>query len=145
MTNEELILKDLTARLPYNVKFPIIDWDDDIQEEVQVNATLYSINKDGYVRTLESDYEFDITSIKPYLFPMSSMTEEQYDEFEKIVSDDYLENIQITKEMREKVDFITHFPIYCPNVIDWFDKNHFDYRGLIEKGLALDATNLNVY
>ena len=145
MTNEELILKDLTARLPYNVKFPIIDWDDDIQEEVQVNATLYSINKDGYVRTLESDYEFDITSIKPYLFPMSSMTEEQYDEFEKIVSDDYLENIQITKEMREKVDFITHFPIYCPNVIDWFDKNHFDYRGLIEKGLAIDATNLNVY
>lgn len=145
MTNEELLLKDLTARLPYNVKFPIIDWDDDIQEEVQVNATLYSINKDGYVRTLESDYEFDITSIKPYLFPMSSMTEEQYDEFEKIVSDDYLENIQITKEMREKVDFITHFPIYCPNVIDWFDKNHFDYRGLIEKGLAIDATNLNIY
>ena len=87
----------------------------------------------------------DIDEIKPYLFPLSNMTEEQYDEMEKIVSDDYLENIQITKEMREKVDFITHFPIYCPNVIDWFNKNHFDYRGLIEKGLALDATGLGIY
>ena len=31
------------------------------------------------------------------------------------------------------------------SLIDWFNKNHFDYRGLIEKGLALDATGLNIY
>lgn len=124
MTNEELILKDLTARLPYNVKFPIIDWDDDIQEEVQVNATLYSINKDGYVRTLESDYEFDITSIKPYLFPASSMTVEQEQELESITNGDRM--------------------LYS-DVFDFFNRNHIDYRMLIENGLAIDATNLNVY
>ena len=137
MTNEELILKDLTARLPYNVKFPIIDWDDDIQEEIQVNATLYSINKDGYVRTLESDYEFDITSIKPYLFPLSSMTEEQKKEYASLVwfnglsrgwnSDDAI----ILDEV--------------PMLTDFYHKNHIDYRGLIPMGLAIDATNLNVY
>lgn len=124
MINEELLLKDLTARLPYNVKFPIIDWDDDTQEEVQVNATLYSINKDGYVRTLESDYEFDITSIKPYLFPASSMTDEQEQELESITNGDRM--------------------LYS-DVFDFFNRNHIDYRMLIENGLAIDATNLNVY
>ena len=131
MINEELLLKDLTARLPYNVKFPIIDWDDDTQEEVQVNATLYSINKDGYVRTLESDYEFDITSIKPYLFPLSSMTEEQREELRKFDSFD-TEEIMTLGE-------------WAIRLVDFYNKYHFDYRGLIEKGLALDATNLNVY
>lgn len=140
MTNEELILKDLTARLPYNVKFPIIDWDDDIQEEIQVNATLYSINKDGYVRTLESDYEFDITSIKPYLFPLSAMTEEQKKKL-KVMCDwhDDEEDAQSILVLYHK-----HF-VMKSDVIDWLNENHFDYRGLIEKGLALDATNLNVY
>ena len=33
----------------------------------------------------------------------------------------------------------------CGDIIDWFNKNHFDYRGLIEKGLAIDATGLNIY
>lgn len=47
--------------------------------------------------------------------------------------------------MREKVDFITHWPLYSAKVIDWFNRNHFDYRGLIEKGLAIDATGLNIY
>ena len=131
MINEELLLKDLTARLPYNVKFPIIDWDDDTQEEVQVNATLYSINKDGYVRTLESDYEFDITSIKPYLFPLSSMTEEQREELRAFDSFD-TEEIMTLGE-------------WAIRLVDFYNKYHFDYRGLIEKGLAIDATNLNVY
>ena len=91
------------------------------------------------------DYHIPIELVKPYLFPMSSMTEEQYDEMEKVVSEDYLENIQVMKEVRKKVDFITHWPLYSPKVIAWFIRNHFDYGGLIEKGLALDATGLNIY
>ena len=153
MTSEDkaLLIKDLSGRLPYGVYvehirtgmrghlhdlkvYPLYDKTDD-----HIYDYICSTDFLG-----DGDY-FDIEAFKPLLFPLSSMTEEQYDEFEKIVSDDYLENIQITKEMRERVDFITHFPIYCPNVIDWFNKNHFDYRGLIEKGLAIDATGLSIY
>ena len=138
--DKELLLKDLCARLPYGVKM------NHIADDEHSPKTLIGVAKDMITLEGLGGYEcVDVEDYKPYLFPLSSMTEEQYDEMEKIVSDDYLENIQITKEMREKVDFITHFPIYSPNVIDWFHKNHFDYRGLIEKGLAIDATGLNIY
>ena len=58
--------------------------------------------------------------IRPYLFPLSSMTDEQLEEFEKCGLASYHD-------------------------YDWYNKNHFDYRGLIEKGLAIDATGLNIY
>ena len=64
--------------------------------------------------------------IKPYLFPMSSMTEEQKSQY----------NFYLTRIV---------FAYDASLLIDWLNKNHFDYRGLIRKGLALDATNLNVY
>lgn len=150
MTNEELILKDLTARLPYNVKFPIIDWDDDIQEEVQVDATLYSINKDGYVRALESDYEFDITSIKPYLFPLSNMTDEMLEELntngffkyrDSITNVSHLEsNGKVSEEIYTYIDIET-----ISFLMEFFYSHHIDFRGLIEKGLAIDATGLGIY
>ena len=133
-------MKDLCARLPYGVKM------NHIADDEHSPKTLIGVAKDMITLEGLGGYEcVDVEDYKPYLFTLSSMTEEQYDEMEKIVSDDYLENIQITKEMREKVDFITHFPIYSPNVIDWFHKNHFDYRDFIEKGLAIDATGLNIY
>lgn len=134
MTQEQkdLLLKDLCARLPYKLYV-----EDEYGDILCLDYT--DLHFENYFNAILEG------NVKPYLFPLSSMTEEQYDEFEKIVSDDYLENIQITKEMRERVDFITHFPIYCPNVIDWFNKNHFDYRGLIPKDLAIDATGLNIY
>jgi hypothetical protein len=62
---------------------------------------------------------------KPYLFPFSSMTDEQVKEYNAM----YEENRYSWRE----------------NIIDWFNKNHFDYRGLISMGLAIDATNLNIY
>ena len=138
--DKELLLKDLCARLPYYVK---VEYKGEEYEVLGIAHGRLVLCKPFMSYTL-NEHPL-VEEIKPYLFPLSSMTEEQYDEFEKIVSDDYLENIQITKEMRERVDFITHFPIYCPNVIDWLNKNHFDYRGLIEKGLAIDATGLNIY
>lgn len=144
MTQEQkdLLLKDLCARLSYGVKGRVSRSDCN-NRKCEFVATIDGKLYDRFAVFQESWY--DNVTIKPYLFPMSSMTEEQYYEMEKIVSDDYLENIQVTKEMREKVDFITHFPIYCPNVIDWFIKNHIDYRGLIPMGLAIDATGLNIY
>ena len=75
----------------------------------------YFTTKDGSIYSNE---------YKPYLFPLSSMTEEQKKEWLYTLSSDY----NITYD-----------------TVDWLNKNHFDYRGLIEKGLAIDATGLNIY
>ena len=70
-------------------------------------------------------YNLDLDEVKPYLFPLSSMTEEQKKE-EYEICKYYLNG-------------------YESRLIDFYHKNHLDYRGLILKGLAKDATNLNIY
>ena len=67
-----------------------------------------------------------VSKIKPYLFPLSSMTEEQKSQY----------NFYLTRIV---------FTYDASLLIDWLNKNHFEYRGLIEKELAIDATGLNVY
>ena len=115
MTQEQkdLLLKDLCARLPYGVKV-ICETEKSIFEVEAITSYSCVCPKDkNYLHNIDDD------EIKPCLFPLSSMTEEQDKEFM---------NIQIG----------------YPSV-DWFNKNHIDYRGLIEKGLAIDATGLNIY
>lgn len=70
----------------------------------------------------------DILDVKPYLFPMSSMTEKQRVE--------YIKTCLV-------VSRFTFCP--TPESFDWLNAHHFDYRGMIEKGLAIDCTNLNIY
>ena len=65
---------------------------------------------------------------KPYLFPLSSMTEEQKQEYQHIT---------------ERWMYDSFYSI--SDSTDWLNAHHFDYRGIIEKGLAIDATNLNIY
>ena len=125
MTQEEkdLLLKDLCARLTYGVKVRYSSYDRFI------TCTLHSINPVYSIVDLWSkDACFNpviIDKIKPYLFPLSSMTEEQKKE-EYEICKYYLNG-------------------YESKLIDFYHKNHFDYRGLIKKGLALDATGLNIY
>ena len=119
MTQEdkELLLKDLCARLPYGVIIQIKDW-------TVLDAEL----KIGHINRLQiSDVE-----LKPYLFPLSSMTEEQ-----KVIYGDLCYSViqSLAKNMQSESN----------ELINWLNANHFDYRGLIEKGLAIDATNLNIY
>lgn len=139
MTQEDkdLLIKDLCARLPYDVKglyystvmsLHMVDPFDNYHP-------LYCVTKSG------SEY-IGIDEFKPYLIPLSSMTEEQYESF-IIVSgwDGDYEDIK-----RGKFSCVGYIGIdYIYDTIDWFIKNHFDYRGLIEKGLAIDATGLNIY
>lgn len=68
--------------------------------------------------------------IKPYLFPLSSMTETQKEEYAHILV--MSSNLAYSQLLGITVE-------------DWLNKNHFDYRGLIEKGLAIDATDKNIY
>ena len=122
MTQEykELLLKDLCARLPYGVKIELTWWVMD--EGTYINATL---ELDHIEQLLNN--EDRITEIKPYLFPLSSMTEEQEKEYN---------NLNCYE--------LGCFP-HSEEALDYLTKNHFDYRYLIEKGLAIDATGLNIY
>ena len=134
--DKELLLKDLCSRLPYGVK----------GLHRGEKRELLVMDSFGSYQVNEYDAWFDLNSVifKPYLFPLSSMTDEEQEELKQEHSKDemlYIECLERTAKgdnsMRGKV--ITHY------AMDWCNKNHFDYRGLIEKGLAIDATGLNIY
>lgn len=130
--DKQLLLQDLCARLPYGVKVSF-------KYVITSPAIVTGVNKD----LVEcNDIVGELEDIKPYLFPLSSMTKEQYEQFIIISGwDGDIEDIR-----RGKFSCIGYIGLdYIYDTIDWFNKNHFDYRGLIEKGLAIDATGLNIY
>ena len=146
MTQEdkELLLKDLCARLPYGVKCCIYNFGEDtirIKEDI-----LWSVQGDN-ILTLKSYVEkgeaYMYHQIKPYLFPLSrlnSLTEEQKKTL-KVLCD---WNDEEADAQSILVLYQKHF-VMKTDVIDWLNENHLDYRGLIEKELAIDATGLNIY
>ena len=131
MTEKEkdLLLKDLCSRLNTNLVCSIYRADD--YGIGYRNEILYGYcNIDGW-----DEFYFgedcgtgvdSISKIKPYLLPMSSMTDKQFKEYLELEHSGNMEHLSIP-------------------LLDWLNKNHFDYRGLIEKGLAIDATELNIY
>ena len=142
MTQEDksLLLKDLCGRLPYGLKVKC--------EKYSFPVTiLYGGNIDE-VKFIETGGIENIYAIKPYLFPLSSMTEEQKKEISKRYNlhTYYGLYIEITNHSEGywDDDNSCNLQDYLW-LVDWFNKNHFDYRGLIEKGLAIDATGLNIY
>ena len=139
---EKELLKDLCARLPYGVK---------VNDDIQGDFTLIGLTKERIFTTCEVEgchNDFPIENIKPYLFPLSSMTEEQEKEILKRYNyhSSYGLCIEITNHSEGywDEDNSCHLQDYLW-LVDWYNKNHFDYRGLIEKGLAIDATGLNIY
>ena len=117
MTQKEkaLLLKDLLGRLPYGVKVLY-------EEEIYQISIVEIFNETITICGRGYPMEVEIQKVKPYLLPISSMPKEQ------------------KKYIRDNHSFgATH------EVFDWLDKNNYDYRGLIEKGLAIDCTNLNIY
>ncbi|MBR5297255.1 MAG: hypothetical protein IKU29_05225, partial [Parabacteroides sp.] len=96
---------------------------------------------------LIGQYAVGIGDIKPYLFPMSGMTEEQKQEFISVAGYERREEDCGRHSETYYYDMVGHERNFYPNIdaIDWLNKNHFDYRGLIEKGLAIDATGLGIY
>ena len=122
MTQEdkELLLKDLCARLPYKVYAQIPD------EYGGYTSAIESADIDGFVKDFEGALT-KLENIKPYLFPLSSMTDEQEEEYNDLNC--------------YELGCLPH----TEEALDYLIKNYFDYRGLIEEGLALDATGLNIY
>jgi hypothetical protein len=95
---------------------------------------------------LEDEYERCIEYNKPYLFPLSSMSEDQKYEFylRFIVNDcdfDYFKFYLDDGKWHKLPTSLNAIEA----IIDWFHKNHIDYRGIIPMGLAIDATNKNIY
>ena len=123
--SKQLLLKDLCARLPYNVICQV-----EFKENGKYN---YKVMLLSGIFTDEAYFTTKGGSIysneyKPYLFPLSSMTEEQKQEYQHIT---------------ERWMYDSSYSI--SDSIDWLNKNHFDYRGLIPMGMAIDATGLNIY
>lgn len=147
MTQEEkeLLLKDLCARLPYGVKCQIDTGDADVYVD-----TLATITIDGcvcFMETIDTEDALEYDNIKPYLFPMSSMTEEQYNSLHELgILNNCSHSYEYVNPHIHGVSFIfKEFKTYSLELIDWLNKNHFDYRGLIPMELAIDATSLNIY
>ena len=115
--DKDLLFKDLCGRLPYRVKYSCTDI-----KNVWRLKTIFTRSDNN----IFCDGCNDLELCRPYLFPLSSMTEEQYNTYCELEHSGNMEHLSLP-------------------LLEWLNKNHFDYRGLIEKGLAIDCTNLNIY
>lgn len=148
MTQEdrELLLKDLCARLQYGVKISIPDLfissiknTEVLNEIFKGDDGLYHVNDSGIL----------IEYVKPYLRPISSMTEKEVDKLFNIL------NINQNHESEWlKINDINIIRLFTQDGKDFYEiakamdylySIHIDFRDLIEKGLAIDCTNLNIY
>lgn len=125
MNREEkyLVIDDISGRIPHGVVFKT-DWGNKTLKGIQydnANTLLYF----GVCNFTNKVIETYVSEVKPYLLPISSMTEEH---------------------KKEEYNICAGYIIgYESNLIDFYNKYHYDYRGLIPKGLAIDATGLNIY
>lgn len=135
MNREEkyLVIDDISGRVPHGVVFNT-DWGNKTLKGIQydnVNTLLYF----GVCNSTNKVIETYVSEVKPYLFPISSMSDKQKKE---------LEDTLIRLNLEALSDEISS-EVIATYEIDFYNKNHIDYRGLIPKGLALDATGLNIY
>ena len=133
--DKELLLKDLCARLPYGVM---------VQDELgRINKLV--IGNADLVRLYYNDFSiYGENSLSlPFLRPLSSITDEELHEVQEILGKgvEIYNGFDIASILQEKI--FSFFELQA--VFEWLLKNHFDYRCLIEKGLAIDATGLNIY
>lgn len=135
MTQEDkqLLLQDLSARLPYGVKFLRESWNYEWDQELSVIEVLEDIDKDGYINNTKV---YNVEDIKPYLRPMSSMTEEEKSHISKMMC---------LRTYDDGIVYDMTYPVYTPyyvmeDCLNYLRSIHIDYSGLIERGLALVAS-----
>ena len=156
MTQEEkdLLLKDLCSKLPYGVKAYVKNWsklDRKYYEGTYIVRSIHPSLSSVFVCSDKASVEvilgYDDYDFKPYLFPLSSMTDEQKEEFLSVAQYEAREEDCGRHTETYYYDMVGHERNFYPNsdAIDWLNAHHFDYRGLIEKELAIDATGLNIY
>lgn len=126
---KELLLRDLCNRLPYNVMCQV-----EFKEDGKYNSKVMLLSgiftDEAYFTTKGGSIYSN--EYKPYLRPMSSMTDE-----EQRILDSMCNSVEMVSRLSGLKMFEKAF--------NWLNENYFDYRGLIEKGLAIDATDKNIY
>lgn len=129
MTQEdkEILLKDICARLPYSVKANYYGAEEE-RECIDVIEGVYPFDNEIAI----GQYGLKVEAIKPYLFPLSSMTEEQK---------------EVYCQLQQKVIYNSEGLVTedVMNYVNWCYENHLDINDLIPKGLVIDATELNIY
>lgn len=121
--NKELLLKDLSARLPYEL-IGEYSWKGNKPYNRELTGNLYDELKSSWSSTEDSKF-------LPYLRPISSMTEEEYEQYCKF---SYYGAAGYRNNNHKKMVAAPSF-----EKMDFLNAHHFDYRNLIEKGLALEA------
>ena len=152
--DKALLIKDLCARLPYGVQvlhyttgisgklhninvYPMYEQDSDSDKPDNIVDYISHVDFFG-----DGDL-LDIDDFLPYLFPIASISSEQLKEISEILGkdveifDNYLNIVEHTRNTFSYLELDALF--------EWFNKNHFDYRNLIERNLAIDCTNINIY
>ena len=151
--DKDILFKELCARMPYGVKVQCDDYIftfDEMHMGIGMLYTDFNRQKLDSPKIILSGCYYG-ENVKPYLFPLSSMTDEQTEELRNLI----YEHFTLDDEFNEGICFKTYGDILvwldekpinkCYFIFDWLNKNHFDYRGLINKSLALNATNLGIY
>lgn len=139
--DQDLLLKDLCGRLPYWVKC-IVKSDGYV-------GVISSIESQYGVVTFDDGRQEEICDIKPCLYPLSSMSREQLNDFYATIRPVIEESLE--EYANDETDYegerpITMKTIKCDIVaVNWMLKNHFDINGLLPMDLAIDATDLNIY
>ena len=143
--DKDLLLKDLCSRLSYGVKCNVGE---------ETSYTLSRIEKDdknGHLLDFIEkknglDMQVYLSEVKPYLYPLSNLTEEQRNEISKMLIDTQIEFTPYGKINMFGCDNLFISTVKQANaLINYCITNRFDINGLIEKGLAIDATNTNIY
>ena len=142
MTQEEkeLVLQDLACRLTYSVKahykyYDFFGGEEQLADEGDGIITAVDTNLGNPIKI--NGYYIEVENVKPYLRPMSSMTEEEFKEYDKAVDLDVADSSETLKANLKAKSRVRVSKWYHGN--DCLNKNMFDYRGLIPMGLALEA------
>ena len=136
MTGEEkeLLLKDLYSRLPYN---PMVEYKGETYNVLGITRGRLVLCKPFMSYTL--DEHPLVEKVKSYLFPISSMTEEQKEEYHYIVN--YISPDDTDNWKEGEFIYVNQMTA----LLHFYHKNHLDYRGLIPIDLAIDATGKHIY
>ena len=141
MTQEEkeLLLKDLCARLPY---CPYVQLNPGAYNKPE-KCWICGISGENIYLNVDSDpFSLHDFNILPYLRPMSSMTEEEFEQLKQYSGLEYdqLDLAEFPNNHKCLDFYLSEVPSYAVTLVfDWLNAHHFDYCLLIERGLALEA------
>lgn len=152
--DKQLIFKDISSRLIYKPKAYVRHWSNIDRKYYEGVYTIESVHPLANIILVTSErgsveviLGYDDYKFKPYLIPMDSLSEEKVYEFycrfvdSDILFDDFVADYWNTNSLHKVLTAIDD----VESIMDWYNENHVDYRGLIYRDLANDATGLNIY